>query len=126
MESPVAEILGRGVQQSFAEAGRAVCGEHAHLSDVPNVGTYPRAEDQADQRLAAALEDHEGCLGVESAASGEAHDVVEKAQRAGEGAVLIVDLGIVMAALGGGDQRVGGLVLLLGPGTDFKLWWHRR
>src|ERR1700687_3212706 len=126
MESTVAEILGCGGQQSFAEAGRAVFGEHAHLSDVPNVGTHPRAEDQADQGLVAALEDHEGCLGIESAASGEAHYVVEKAQRAGEGAVLIVDLGIDMAAVGGGDQRGGGLVFLLGPGTDFKLGRKRR
>src|SRR5208283_4621480 len=55
-----------------------------------------------------------------------AHDVVEKPQRAGESAVLIVDLGIDVAAVGGGNQGGGGLVFLIGPGTDFELVWKRR
>src|SRR5713226_4703475 len=64
--------------------------------------------------------------GIEGAASGEAHDIVQETQRAGEGAVLIVDLGIDMAAVGGRDQGSGGLVILLRPGTDFKLGRKRR
>ena len=68
----------------------------------------------------------EGCVGIEGAASGEAHDVVEKTQRPGEGAVLIVDLGIDVAAVGGGNQGGGGLVFLLGPGTNFELRRKRR
>ena len=71
-------FLVEAASMSFAKPGGAVFGEHAHLSDVPNVGTHPRTEDQADQRLIAALENHKGCLGIESAASGEAHDVVQE------------------------------------------------
>ena len=38
---------------------------------------------------------------------GKAHNVIQKTQRAGERPVLIVDLGIDVAAIGGGDQGGG-------------------
>src|SRR5271163_4610198 len=121
MESPPAQIPGRSSQHGLAEASGAVFGEHADLRDVANIGAHQRAENEADERARAALDNNEGCPGIKSAASRKAHDVVEKAQRAGKGAVLIVDLGIDVAAVGGSDQGGGGLIFLLGPGTYFEL-----
>ena len=92
----------------------------------PTSGAHQRAENEADQRARTAIEDNKRRLGIESPAPGEAHDVVEKAQRAGQSAVLIVDLGIDVATIGGRDQRGGRLVFLLRPRTNFKLRRKRR
>src|SRR5216683_2665521 len=106
-KSPLAEIFRRGGQHGLAEPGGAVFREHADLRDVADIGAHLRAEDESDQRAGAALEDDEGCLRIEGAAPGEAHDVVQKAQRAGKRPVLVVDLGINVSAVGGSNQRGG-------------------
>jgi hypothetical protein len=87
---------------------------------VADIGADLRAEDDADERAGAAIEDDEGGAGIEGAAAGEADDVIEEAERAGEGAVLIVDFGVDVAAIGGGDNGGGGLVLIFGPGAKFE------
>ena len=40
--------------------------------------------------------------------------------------VLVVDLGIDVAAISGGDDGRGGLVVVLGPAADFDFRMRRR
>ena len=87
---------------------------------MADIGADLRAEDDADERAGAAIEDDEGGAGIEGAAAGEADDVIEEAERAGEGAVLIVDFGVDVAAIGGGNNGGGGLVLIFGPAAKFE------
>ena len=86
-------------EERNAKSCRPVFRQYAHLRDVANIGAHLRAQDQADQRARAALEDDERSVRVEHAASRKAHDVVQEAQRTAERAVLVVDLGIDVPAI---------------------------
>ena len=88
---------------AFAKSGGAILRKHADLRDVTNIGTHLRAQDQPDQRSRAALEHAERRLRIERPAAGETHNIIEEAQGPGQRPVLIVDLGIDMSAIGGGD-----------------------
>jgi len=85
---------------------------------MSNIGPDQRAQDESDERTP--LKNGERCLRIKRAASRKPHNVVQKAQRAGERAVLVVDLGIDVPAVGGSDQRGGGLVSLIGLGASFR------
>jgi hypothetical protein len=90
----------------------------AELGDVANVGVDARAEDHAGHGAGAPVAQHPGELRLEDAAAGEADDVVQEAQRAVQGAVLVVDEGVGVAGVGGVDQFAGGLVVLRRPGGE--------
>src|SRR5262249_25387536 len=52
--------------------------------------------------------------------TGKADNVVQKTQRSVETAVLIVDLGIDVAAIRGRDHAGNGLEVLFGPAAEFE------
>src|SRR5215472_5978729 len=58
--------------------------------------------------------------GVKDTATGKADNVVQKTQRSVETAVLVVDLGIDVAAIRGRDHTGNGLEVLLGPAAEFE------
>ena len=58
------------------------------------------------------IAEHPGGVGIEDAAAGEAHDVVEKAQGAVQGTVLVVDAGVDVADVGLVDQLGGRLIVV--------------
>jgi hypothetical protein len=91
---------------------------------MTNVTTNAGAEDEADHGSSLFLGGNEGSWSIEKAASGEAHDVVEKTQRSLGRTVLIVDLGIDMSAIAGGYEGCRWLVILLRPGPNLE--WRRR
>ena len=64
---------------------------------------------------------HKGSFRIEGAAAGEANDIVQKAQRARHRAVLVVDLGIHVAVIGGSNKSCSRLEILLGPFADLDL-----
>src|SRR5271170_4196896 len=63
-ESAPAKVPGRGGHHHFAQPGRTVFREHAHLRNVANIGTHLRAENQSDQRPRAAFDYDERRLRV--------------------------------------------------------------
>ena len=65
----------------------------------------PRSQQQGRQFPALAFGYHIGDLRAEYAASGVADDVVEKALRSDEGAVLVVDDGVGVVAIRGDEPR---------------------
>ncbi len=74
---------------------------------------YARAEQQANERARGALDGDEGSVAVKYAASREAHNVVQKTKRAVEAAVLVVDLGVNVSVIRGGDDSGGCLKFVL-------------
>ena len=69
-------------------------GGDAELGDVGDVVGDAGAEDHAGESAGAGVAEDPGFAGVEYAAAGEADDVVEEAEGAVEGAVLVVDAGV--------------------------------
>src|SRR5450631_362229 len=84
------------------------------------VAAHARAQDQADQTLRLTIQGYERRLGVEHAASREPHDVIEEAQRSAESMVLVVDLGIDVAAIRSGNDGRRGLVVAVYPWSNFN------
>src|SRR5208337_3854753 len=81
-------------QQVFADAVAAIFRQGAELGDVSNVIADARAEEDSDAGLGGAMHGDERSGGIEDSAAGEAHDVVQEAQRSGDGAVLVVNIAI--------------------------------
>src|SRR4029077_11349622 len=91
------------------------------LGHMPDIVADARTEDKANQASGLAIDCHERRFRIEDSATGEAHDVIQEAQRAAEGVVLVVDLRVDMPAICGRDHGGGGLVISFGPGADFDV-----
>jgi len=89
-EVSLAQIALGGRHQRFANSPRAILRQNANLSDVADVGADARAQDQSNQTFRPAIPGHERGVGIEHAASGEAHDIVEKAQRSTESVICLL------------------------------------
>ncbi len=63
-------------------------------------------------------------VGVEDAAAGKSHNVIQEAVGTGVGAVLVVDLRIDVAPVGGSDDAGRGLIIVLGPAADENIVGH--
>ena len=93
----LAHEMGAGDGEQHARHSVAAeVGMNAELGDVAALRADARAEHQADEFAAGALDDHVRDLRGEDAAAGVAHDVVQKAQGAVDGAVLVVDEAVGM------------------------------
>lgn len=113
-------------QQDQSKSRGSILGQDADLRDVADIGAHLRTENQANKRPRTALKNYERCLRIKCAAPRKAHNVVQKTQRAAQRAVLIIDVGIDVPAIGGRDESGGGLVVVLGPGSKFELGRERR
>ena len=124
-EAAGGEIVIAAAQEMLADAVAAVLGQGADLGDVADVVPDAGAEQDSDGGLGGTVDGDERGGRVEDSAAGKAHDVVEEAERAGDGAVLVVDVAIDVAGVGGGDDGGGGLVVVFGPAVNFDLRWQR-
>lgn len=88
---PLAEVCPRAGQQCFSNAMRTVLGKHANLGDVSYIVPDTGTENQADHVMKWLAERDKRRLRIEYPTTGEAHDIVQEAQRAAESAVLVVD-----------------------------------
>ena len=96
-------------------------GADAELGDVGDVVGDARAEDHGDECAGGAIAEDPGVVGLEDAAAGEADDVVQEAEGAVEGAVLVVDEGVDVAGVGLVDEFGCGLVGGGGPAGEFDV-----
>src|SRR5262245_3049609 len=85
----------------------------AHI--IPDAG----AQEQPDNGTRRRMKRYERGIGIEDAAAGKAHNVVEEAQGAVEATVLIVDFGINMPAVSSGDHAGYGLEVLFHPAPEY-------
>ncbi len=86
------------------------------LNIVPDLG----AKNQARECAGSTVHQYVRGLPVEHAAAGETDDVVQEAQRARDGAVLVVDGRIQVALIGMGDKRAGEVEVVLLPGAKLQ------
>ena len=119
----VGEVLESVAEELAAEALSAAGGVDAELGDVGGVGCDAGTEQDGGEgaggvACAGTVDEREGAFGVEGAAAGEANDVVEEAEGAGEGAVLVVDFGVDVAEVGEVDELGGGVVEGGLPGAE--------
>ena len=105
-------------QQRRAEAEAAECRADAELRNVRGVLTDTATEDHGEELARAGVAQNPGAFGVEDAAAGEAHDVVEEALRAVDAAVLVVDAAVDVADVGEVDEFGGGLIECRLPGFE--------
>ncbi len=110
-EAGVQEVAHAVFQERFAEAVAATGGRDTELGDVGDVVGDAGAEDHGDEGAGAGVAEDPGLVRLEDAAAGEADDVVEEAEGAVEGAVLIVDEGVDVAGVGLVDEFGCGLVV---------------
>src|SRR5258707_3605456 len=89
-----AKGFGGSLHEHAAEAMPLVAGQHADLRGVADTGGDFAGENAGDEIVAAGLVKNEGCAGHELAATGKQNDVLQKFQRAGAAAVLVVDLAV--------------------------------
>src|ERR1700757_2049929 len=108
------------VDQNAAQMLTAAVLRHAELSDVRDVLTYPRTEQHTHHLMASGAHQYAGSLCIEQSAAGETDDVVQKAQRPGDGAVLVVDVAIQMALVSGGDQMGRRIEVVFMPLTHLQ------
>ena len=111
------------IEQRRAETEAAQRGADAELRDVRGVLADARAEDHGEDVWRARVggtrvAQYPGALGVEDAAAGEAHDVVEETLRAVNAAVLVVDAAVDVADVGEMDELGGGLIERGLPGFE--------
>src|SRR5271157_3503757 len=125
-EISIAQRIPGTSNEVLADAHTAILGDEAHLRYVSNVISYARTKNEPDQRVARPINGHERRIRIEHAAAGKAHDVVEKAHRAGIGAVLVVDFGVDVHAIRRRDNACRGLVILIDPAAnkDPPRYWH--
>ena len=124
-EAAGGEIVIAAAQQMLADAVAVEFGQGADLGDVADVVADAGAEQDSDAGLGGTVDGDEGGDRVEDSAAGKADDVVEEAERAGDGAVLVVDVAIDVSGVGGGDDGGGGLVVVFGPAVKFDLGRQR-
>ena len=96
------------LEERQAQALSAIGRGDAELRDMGDVAGDARAEEHSDEHSVAFVAQHPGGVGIEDAAAGEADDVVEEAQGAVEGAVLVVDAGVDVALIGLVNELCGG------------------
>src|SRR4051794_27743614 len=84
-----------------------------------------RAQDQSDDRAVVSIANHKRSFWIEDTASWEAHDVVQKSHGAGDGAVLVVDVGIHVVAVGSGDDGGRTLKFFFAPAPQLELGGNR-
>ena len=92
----------------------------ANLGDVAAQGADAGAEDEGHQFVAGAVNDDMRGWWAEDSAAGVADDIVEEAQGAMHGAVLIVDETVGMITIGFGDKPAGGGQIVIVPGAQFE------
>ena len=100
-----AEFGGGGFEQEGSEAEAAVLFGDADLGDVGGVVADAGTEHEGGEFFGAVLDDDLGGGGVEGAAAGKADDVVQEAERAGDGAVLVVDVAVEVAFVDAAMRR---------------------
>ena len=96
-------------------------GSDAELGNVGNVVGDAGTENHGDEGTGGAVAEDPGVVGFEDAAAGEADDVVEEAERAVEGAVLVVDEGVDVAGVGLVDELGCSLVGGGGPAGELDV-----
>jgi hypothetical protein len=111
-EAGSSEVVDAVLEEGDAEALSAVGFCDAELGDVGDVVGYAGAEKHSDEGAVAAIAQDPGGVGIEDAAAGEADDVVEEAQGAVEGTVLVIDAGVDVAGVGLVDELGCGLVVV--------------
>src|SRR5271165_6016946 len=121
LESVAAERARAVGQKPCSEAATAIPPANANLGHVAHIFAYPRAEQQSRDLFATAVTEHPRGRRVEESTTREADDVVQKSQRTGDGAVLIVDDAVQMAFISLGDEMAGGGEIAVSPGAQFQL-----
>lgn len=114
------EMEGSQGEQQAGQAAAAVVGMNADLGDMAAVRAYARAQHQGRYFAVGAVDDDKRDRRGECAAAGVADDVVEKAQGAFGGAVLVVDHGVRMIAIGLVDEAAGGDHIVIAPWAQFQ------
>ena len=87
---------------------------------MSNIVAHPGTQDQPDQASRPLVHGYERTLGIERSAARKTHNIVQKTQRPAQSAVLIVDLGIDVAAIGARNQSGSRLVILPPPSVEFR------
>jgi hypothetical protein len=120
-EAAGSEISVAITEKMLANAVAAIFREGADLRDVSYVVTHAGTEQDSDASVSRAVEGYERRGGVEDSAAGEAHDVVEEAERAGDGAVLVVDVAVNVSAVCRGNDVGSRLIVGFGPAMNFNV-----
>jgi len=107
--------------QQVCEAAAAHFRRDAELCDVSDIFADAGAENKADEFPGGTAHENTGGRGVEVSATGEADDIVKEAQRAGSGAVLIVDVTVEVSAICRCDEMGGGVEIVFAPGAKLKI-----
>ena len=92
---------------------------------MPYVVAYSRAQDEADKAASTFVYRDERAFRIERSAARKTHNVIQETQGAAQRTILIVDLGVYVAAVSAGDQYGSRLVVVLSPAPDFNLGIHR-
>jgi hypothetical protein len=100
------------LEEGDAEVLSAIRGCDAELRDVRDIVRDTGAQEHANQSAVAFVAEDPGSFRVEDAAAGEADDVVEEAQGAVQGAILVVDTGVKVSEVGLVDELGGGLIVI--------------
>jgi hypothetical protein len=124
-EAAGSEVGVATAEEMLADAVATVFGKSADLGDVAYVVAHPGAEQECNAGAGGTVDGYERRDGVEDSAAREAHDVVEEAQRAGDGAVLVVDITVDVAPVGRGDDAGSRLIIGFGPAMNFNVWRKR-
>src|ERR1044071_8573200 len=95
--------------------------QNANLRYVANVFTDARAQQQAGDRARGLVQRHERCVAVKHATARKTDNVVQEAERPVQAAILVIDIGIDMAAISRGDHGCAGLEVLLSPAAKFNI-----
>jgi hypothetical protein len=122
----VGEVAHGVMEQRRAEPMAAPGPGHAELGDVGDVLGDTGAEEEADEGSGVLVANDPGVSGLEGSASGEADDVVEEAQRAVEGTVLVINLRIDVVGVRVVNERGRSLVEVRGPGDKLSVFGQRR
>src|SRR5271165_830705 len=91
---------------------------------MAGIVAHARAQNETDQRVSRLMNGDERGFGIEYATARKAHDVVQKTQRPGVGAVLVVNLGVDVGAIRSRDDASRRLKIGFNPTTNLNLARH--
>ena len=124
-EAGAGEMLDGVLEQEASEARASVRRRDAELGDVSDVFGDTGAEDHAGESGGSGVAEDPGLACIEYTAAREADDVVQEAERAVEGTVLVVDEGVDVSGGGAVDELGGGRGVGGGPAAEFVVGRER-
>src|SRR5712692_3498686 len=114
-EFPGAQRPNRSFHQLLSQPAALVAGQHADLRGVCHAGGHLRGQHHADELVGVARPQHKRSLRPELPAARQQNNVLQKFQRAGFAAVLVVDLAVYVIGIGQVNQPGAGLEVSLLP-----------